>query len=381
MSGLVVLAAGGTGGHLFPARALAAELASRGRSLALVTDRRGAGFGESLGDVAVHTVRAAAVTGRSLLGRLGGLANVALGVFQARRLLARLKPSGVVGFGGYASVPAVLAAAQLGLPTVIHEQNAVLGRANRLLAPLARAIATSFAETSRIAAADQARAEHTGNPVRRAVAAIGETPYRAPQPGEPLSILITGGSQGAAVMTHVVPGALSSLSGQPPRHPLRVVQQCRPEDLDRARAAYRAAGIDAELAAFFDDLPARLGAAHLVIARAGASTVTELAAAGRPAILVPLPSATDDHQSANARAMAAAGGGWIMAERDFTSEALAARIAELRDQPDRLAAAAARAKATGAPQAASCLADLVERCMPCQGNRHSNRHSSGEMAA
>ncbi|MEE2980451.1 MAG: undecaprenyldiphospho-muramoylpentapeptide beta-N-acetylglucosaminyltransferase [Pseudomonadota bacterium] len=377
MSGLVVLAAGGTGGHLFPARALAAELKSRGRTLVLVTDHRGAGFGDSLGDVAVHTVRAAAVTGRGLLGRLGGLANVALGVFQARRLLARLRPSGVVGFGGYASVPAVLAAAQLGLPTVIHEQNAVLGRANRLLAPRARAIATSFAETSRLAAADQARAEHTGNPVRQEVAAIGEKPYPAPQPGEPLSILITGGSQGAAVMTHVVPGALSSLSGQPPRHRLRVVQQCRPEDVDRARATYRTAGIEAEVAAFFDDLPARLGAAQVVIARAGASTVAELTAAGRPAILVPLPTATDDHQSAKARTLEAAGGGWVMDQDGFTPEALAARIAELRDRPDRLAAAAANAKAAGAPQAASHLADLVERCMPC----HSDRHSPGEMAA
>ncbi len=377
MSGLVVLAAGGTGGHLFPARALAAELESRGRTLVLVTDHRGAGFGDSLGDVAVHTVRAAAVTGRGLLGRLGGLANVALGVFQARRLLARLRPSGVVGFGGYASVPAVLAAAQLGLPTVIHEQNAVLGRANRLLAPRARAIATSFAETSRLAAADQVRAEHTGNPVRQEVAAIGEKPYPASQPGEPLSILITGGSQGAAVMTHVVPGALSSLSGQPPRHPLRVVQQCRPEDVDRARATYRTAGIEAEVATFFDDLPARLGAAQVVIARAGASTVAELTAAGRPAILVPLPTATDDHQSANARTIEAAGGGWVMDQDGFTPEALAARIAELRDQPGRLAAAAANAKAAGARQAASHLADLVERCMPC----HSDRHSPGEMAA
>ena len=159
---------------------------------------------------------------------------------------------------------------------------------------------------------DQARAEHTGNPVRSEVAAIGETPYPAPQPGEALSILITGGSQGAAVMTQVVPGALSSLSGLPSRHPLRVVQQCRPEDVDSARAQYEAAGIEAELAAFFDDLPVRLGAAQLVIARAGASTVTELTAAGRPAILVPLPTATDDHQSANARTVEAAGAGWVM---------------------------------------------------------------------
>lgn len=382
MSGPIIIAAGGTGGHMFPAQALAGTLAERGRDIVLVTDRRGAAYGSAIAET-VLTVSAGTVSGQGLSGRLMGLGQIAFGAIQAHGVLRRLAPAGVVGFGGYASVPAVLAAAQLGLPTVIHEQNAVLGRANRLLAPRARAIATAFAETAQIAAADKARAEHTGNPVRRAIAAIGEKPYPAPQPGEPLSILITGGSQGAAVMTNVVPGALSSLSGLPPRQPLHVVQQCRPEDIESARATYREAGIEAELAAFFDDLPARLGAAQLVIARAGASTVTELTAAGRPAILVPLPSATDDHQSANARTLEAAGGGWVMAESEFTSQALVARITELLDQPHRLADAAAHAKAAGTPQAASRLADVVERCMPaiCRSNRRSNRRSSGEMAA
>ena len=381
MSSLVVLAAGGTGGHLFPAQALAAALVARGRALALVTDRRSLEFGEALGGGAVYTVRAGAVAGRGLVGRLRGLADIALGILQARRLLRRLGPTGVVGFGAYASVPALLAAAQLGLPTVIHEQNAVLGRANRLLAPRARAIATAFAETARLRPADAARAEHTGNPVRADVAALAGTPYPTPQAGGTLSILVTGGSQGAAVMTQVVPGALSSLPG-PPRRRLRVVQQCRPEDLDAARAAYRTAGIEAELATFFDDLPVRLADAQLVIARAGASTVAELTAAGRPAILVPLPSATDDHQSANARAIERAGGGWVMPQPAFTPDALAARIADVLEHPKQLARAAARARAAGTPLAADRLAAFVDACMPA-GRATASRHRNAvwEIAA
>ena len=359
MSGVILLTAGGTGGHVFPAQALAAELARRGREHGFVTDSRGADFhgGE------VYRVSAGAVAGRGLAGRLRGLAAVALGVLQARRLLHRLRPAGVVGFGGYASVPAMLAASQLGLPTVIHEQNAVLGRANRLLAPRVGAVATAFDHTARLSQADRIKAEHTGNPVRAAVAALSQSAYPAPQKDGPFSILVTGGSQGAAVMTQVVPGALSSLPG-PPRHHFRVVQQCRPEQIDAARAIYHAAGIEAELATFFDDMPERLAAAQLVIARAGASTVAELTAAGRPAILVPYPSATDDHQTANARAIDAAGGGWLIAESDFTVAGLAARIGEFLDHPGRLIEAAAKALAMGIPDAAGRLATLVEDCMP-----------------
>lgn len=379
MSGLILLAAGGTGGHVFPAQALAAELGRRGREHGFITDRRGAEFhgGE------VYRVSAAAVTGRGVTGRVRGLAAIAFGVLQARRLLRRLKPAGVVGFGGYASVPAVLAAAQLGLPTVIHEQNAILGRANRLLAPRVGAIATAFADVARLAEDDRSKAEHTGNPVRAAVAALALTDYPAPQKDAYLTILVTGGSQGAAVMTQVVPGALSSLPG-PPRRSLRVVQQCRAEHIDAARALYGAAGIEAELATFFDDMPARLAAAQLVIARAGASTVAELAAAGRPAILVPYPSAADDHQSANARAMMRAGGGWLMAENDFTTETLAARIAGFLDHPARLVEAAAKARAMGIPDAAGRLAGLVEGCMPAGGRRPRParfRMTLGEIAA
>jgi UDP-N-acetylglucosamine--N-acetylmuramyl-(pentapeptide) pyrophosphoryl-undecaprenol N-acetylglucosamine transferase len=359
MRGLILITAGGTGGHVFPAQALAAELASRGRRHGFITDSRGAEFhsGE------VYRVSAGAVSGRGVIGRLRGLAAVAFGVFEARRLLRRLRPAGVVGFGGYASVPAMLAAVNLGLPTVIHEQNAVLGRANRLLAPRVGAVATAFTDVGRLADTDRAKTRHTGNPVRPAMAALARTPYPAPQTNDSLSILVTGGSQGAAVMTQVVPGALSSLPG-PPRHRFRVVQQCRPEQIDAARAIYQAAGIEAELATFFDDMPDRLAAAQLVIARAGASTVAELTAAGRPAILVPYPSATDDHQTANARAIDAAGGGWLVAESDFTVAGLAARIGDFLDHPGRLIEAAAKALALGIPDAAGRLATLVEDCMP-----------------
>ena len=359
MSDLILLTTGGTGGHVFPAQALAAELASRGRQHGFITDSRGAEFhsGE------VYRVSAGAVSGRGVIGRLRGLAAVAFGVFEARRLLRRLRPAGVVGFGGYASVPAMVAAAQLGLPTVIHEQNAVLGRANRLLASRVGAVATAFAHVGRLSDADRAKARHTGNPVRAAVAALAQTPYPAPQQDGCLNILITGGSQGAAVMTQVVPGALSSLPG-PPRQKLRVVQQCRAEHMDAARAIYDGAGIEAALATFFDDMPERLAAAQLVIARAGASTVAELTAAGRPAILVPYPSATDDHQTANARAIDAAGGGWLMAESDFTVAGLAARIGDFLDHPGRLIEAAAKALAMGIPDTAGRLATLVEDCMP-----------------
>ena len=376
MSGSIVLAAGGTGGHVFPAQALAAELAARGRALALITDRRGADFGDALDREAIFTVRAGTVSGRGLVGRLRGIGDIAFGVLQALRLLRRLRPAGVVGFGGYASVPAVLAAARLGLPTVIHEQNAVLGRANRLLASRVRAIATSFPETAQLCPADEAKAEHTGNPVRPAIAALAATPYPEPRPDEALGIVVTGGSQGAAVMAEVVPAALASL---PPgmRARLRVAQQCRDGDLASVREAYRAAGIAADLATFFDDLPARLGEAQLVVARAGASTVAEITAAGRPAILVPYAFATDDHQSANTRALERAGGAWVMAQSAFTPAALAACIEALVAAPPTLTEAAGKARALGRPRAAARLADLVERRMPVNGGRGVNRALAG----
>ncbi len=384
MSRPIVLAAGGTGGHVFPAQALAAELGSRGRELALVTDRRGADFGDALGADTVYTVRASSVSGHRLPRRIRGLAELCLGLVQAHRLLRRLRPAGVVGFGGYASVPAVLAATQIGLPTVIHEQNAVLGRANRMLAPRVRAIATAFAETAQLSPADRGKSECTGNPVRPEVAALAETPYPAPEADGTLALLVTGGSLGATVMAEVVPPALAALPAAA-RARLCVTQQCRAEDIEGVRRAYGDAGIAADVAPFFDDLPRRLAAAQLVIARAGASTVAELAAVGRPAILVPYPSATDDHQAANARALEHAGGAWVVNQPAFTAEILAARISAFLDWPSQLAEMAARSRAAGTPAAAVHLADLVERRMPVNGGRGINRAwnglSPGEIAA
>lgn len=378
MSGPIVIAAGGTGGHMFPAQALAGALAERGRDIVLVTDRRGAEYGGAIADT-VLTVSAGTVSGRGLPGRLMGLGQIAFGAIQAHGILRRLAPAGVVGFGGYASVPTMLAATRIGLPTVIHEQNAVLGRANRLMAPRVRAIAAAFAETAQLCPADRAKAEHTGNPVRAAIAALAERPYPAPERGGPLSLLVIGGSQGAVVMSEVVPAALAALPEEL-RARLEVVQQCRADDLDETRETYRAAGIAAELAAFFDDLPARLAKAQLVIARAGASTVAELTSAGRPAILVPYPSAADDHQSANARAIELAGGGWTMPQPTFTPDALASRIESFLIAPPRLIDAAMKARSIGVPEAATRLADLVERRMPANGGRGANRALGGPIA-
>lgn len=353
MSGLVLLAAGGTGGHMFPAEALAGQLLSRGYRVGLVTDRRGAGFGERLPAVEVHRISAGGLAGRGVGSRLVALFHLIKGFFEARRLVARLRPLIAVGFGGYASVPTVLAAARAGLPTLLHEQNAVLGRANRLLARRAQAIATSFADTTALGAA---KPRFTGNPVRPAIAALAARAYAAPM--ESFGLLVLGGSQGAHVFSQLVPAAIALLPAEL-RQRLAVAQQCRAEDLEAARAAYDALGQQAELSTFFADVPERLGRAHLVICRSGASTVAELAAAGRPAILLPFPYATDDHQTANARSFAAAGGGWLLPEAEATPAKLAEMLTGLIAQPSTLVFAANRAHRAGQPDAAQRLADLV----------------------
>jgi len=351
----VVLAAGGTGGHVFPAEALAAVLEARGCRLALITDRRGQGHGGALGRLETHQLQAGAIAGRGVLRRLAGMGRLALGLGQAWHLLRRLRPDAVVGFGGYPAFGPVLAAGSLGLPTVIHEQNAVLGRANRLLAGRVRTVATAFPEVRFLPAG---KARLVGNPVRPGVLKVRAVPYAAPAADGPLRLLVTGGSQGARALTDLLPTALAALP-EVLRARLEVVQQCRPEDLDRARATYAEAGIRAETAAFFDDIPARLAAAHLVVCRAGASTVAELTCAGRPAVLIPFPFAIDDHQTANARALDAAGAAWLMPQSELTASALAARLAALFADPGVLAMAAARAHGLGRPDAAERLADVV----------------------
>jgi UDP-N-acetylglucosamine--N-acetylmuramyl-(pentapeptide) pyrophosphoryl-undecaprenol N-acetylglucosamine transferase len=353
----IALAAGGTGGHMFPAEALARELVARGFAVALVTDRRGQAFGDRVPGVAVHRVRAGRL-GAGLMGKVAALAEIALGTFEAGRVLRALRPVAAVGFGGYPSVPTMLAATRQGIATLIHEQNAILGRANRLLAPRVGTIATSFAATGAMRVGAHARVVETGNPVRPAIAAERGAAYAAPQGEGPIRILVLGGSQGARILSAVVPAALARVRPAL-RARLHVMQQARSEDLAEVKRALAAAEIAAETAPFFEDVPARLARAQLVISRAGASTVAELAAVGRPAILVPYRYAADDHQTANARAIAGAGAAWVMAEHEFTPELLAARLELLLDDPAALAQAAASAHRLGRPDAAALLADLV----------------------
>ncbi len=365
----IVLAAGGTGGHVFPAQAVAVELEARGRRLILVTDSRGVGYGGALAHIESHNIQAGTPLARGPIARGFGTVKLLLGVREAARLLRRLEPAAVIGFGGYPSVPTMIAASRAHVATAIHEQNAVLGRANRLLASRVLRIATSFEQTSGISNADRFKIALTGNPVRPAIAALATRAYPIPDAAGPLRLLVIGGSQGARVFAELVPAALALLPAQI-RSRLSVDQHCRREDLQQVRERYATGDIQAACAAFFDDLPARLESAHLVVCRAGASTVAELAAAGRPAILVPYPLATDDHQSANARALEAAGGAIMLAE----SEAMAGRLAECLNgflaSPKALERAARAAVGIGRPAAGPALADLVESLMPANGNPH-----------
>jgi UDP-N-acetylglucosamine--N-acetylmuramyl-(pentapeptide) pyrophosphoryl-undecaprenol N-acetylglucosamine transferase len=362
MSGGFVLAAGGTGGHLFPAEAMARELMGHDRAVHLLTDARAEGWGERVPGIVLHRVHAGRLGGGPV-GATRGVAALAFGMWQARGLLRRLVPAGVIGFGGYASLPVMLAAHTLGLPTMIHEQNAILGRANRLLAGRARQIATGFAETARLRRSDGVRAVHTGNPVRPAILAAADRPYVPVSPDRPIEILILGGSQGAHVLSELVPAALAGLADAW-RARLRVGQQARPEDRAAVIEQYRRHDIAAEVESFFDDVPERLARAQLVICRAGASTIAELAAVGRPALLIPYPYATDDHQSANARAFAAAGGGWTMPQATASVPALGSRLAQLLADPAALGAAAAAARQFGRRDATERLAQLALTLAP-----------------
>ncbi|HEY4980378.1 MAG TPA: undecaprenyldiphospho-muramoylpentapeptide beta-N-acetylglucosaminyltransferase [Pseudolabrys sp.] len=353
---LVLLAAGGTGGHLFPAEALAVVLAKRGLTVDLATDARAAHF--KFPARAVHLIPSATLRGRNPVALARTAALLALGTAKAWRLIGQLRPSIVVGFGGYPTVPPLWAAALRGVPTVLHEQNGVMGRANRLLAPRVTAIATSFPTLTRLDPRLQGKITFTGNPVRPPVIEAARAPYAAPASRGKLRLLVFGGSQGAHVMADIVPAAIERM---PPdmRARLAIVQQARFEDLDAVRGIYSRLGVAAEAAPFFPDLPARMAAAHLVISRSGASTVAELSAIGRPAILVPLPHALDQDQFANAGVLAAAGGAIRIEQRDFSPDRLAAEIGRLAGDPSLLARMAQAAKAAGTIDAADRLADLV----------------------
>jgi len=364
----ILIAAGGTGGHMFPGVALARTLSGRGHRVVFVSDARGAAVSrENLG-LPPEIERYAVTSGRlggSIFTTVRGILALIKGFTEARRLIRRLHPSLAVGFGGYPTVPPILAAGMAGVPTIIHEQNAVLGRANRRLARGARAFALSFEHTAKLGDAGAARARVVGNPVREEIAALAAAPYAPPT--DVVQVLVLGGSLGAQVFSKIVPAAFETMAPEL-RPRFRVAQQCRPEDIDAVRATYRALQMPVELATFFADVPQRLARSHLVICRAGASTVAELTAAGRPALYVPYPHAADDHQTENARAVESSGGGWVLPQPEFTPGALAGWLEAALDDPHALATVAAAARSLGNPWATDLLADMVEGLLPANGD-------------
>lgn len=353
-----VLAAGGTGGHLIPAFALATELHARGHHVALITDERGANIPGKPDFLTAHVLPAGRF-GKNPLGWPSGISAVLEGRAMALRLFETFSPSAIVGFGGYPALPALLAATAAKLPSIVHEQNAVLGRVNRLLSGRVDAIATSYDKVDRLNPKHAGKVRLVGNPVRAEVLALREQDFPAFTEESLLRILVTGGSQGARVLSEVVPDGLAML---PPalRQRLQVTQQCRAEDLEAVRKRYAEHDIPAELGTYFEDMHERLAGAHLFIGRAGASTIAELTAVGRPAILIPLPIATDDHQAVNTREMVKAGGARMIRQDAFQPKELAKQIQVMAMNPQSLANAAHCAFNCGRPDAAKDLADLVE---------------------
>ena len=353
--GNILLSAGGTGGHLFPAEALAHELTARGWTVHLATDDRAAKYADRFPGGRMHIIKSETPSGKNPLKLVAAAWTMMRGMSQSRSLLKDLRPAAVVGFGGYPTVPPVASAAAV-FPTLIHEQNAVMGRANKMLAPRVTAIAGGFLKAEGTHAD---KIVETGNPVRPAVLEAAATPYRAPSDDAPFHLVVFGGSQGARFFAEAVPAALALLP-EDLRKRMKVTQQARPENEAEARAAYGALGVSADVSPFFTDLPQRIADAQLVIARSGASTVSEIAAIGRPAILVPYPHALDHDQAANAAALEAAGGALVRREQDLTPEVLASEIARLAAEPHMLSAMADAARGAGRPDAAALLANLTE---------------------
>jgi UDP-N-acetylglucosamine--N-acetylmuramyl-(pentapeptide) pyrophosphoryl-undecaprenol N-acetylglucosamine transferase len=346
------LSAGGTGGHLFPAQALAGALAGRGRDIVVMTDTRFANYATAFPTARIETVPS------SPFNAVAAPFKIVMGVAIAFAKLLKLKPAAVIGFGGYPSVPVMLAASLARLPTAIIEQNAVVGRANRLVMNRVKIVAAAF-PIARFAPTDKSKIVLTGNPLRPEVEALWGAPYQAPQADGPLRLLVFGGSQGARAMSEIVPAALTRLPHELKKR-LSVVQQCRPEDIETVRQIYANADIRADLQSFFSDLPRRMAESHLVIARSGAGTVAELMAIGRPAILVPLPGALDDNQTPNAQLLSRADAGWCVAQADLSPDSLAQMLTRIFADPVGLTIRAAAAHALATPHAAEKLADVVE---------------------
>ncbi|UCI09872.1 undecaprenyldiphospho-muramoylpentapeptide beta-N-acetylglucosaminyltransferase [Mesorhizobium sp. B1-1-8] len=355
--GNILLAAGGTGGHLFPAEALAHELAERGWKVHLATDHRAERYSRHFPAADVHPIASATLGSRNPVAVLSAFWKIWLGVREAGRVIAKIKPEAVVGFGGYPTLPPLYAATRRKVPTLIHEQNAVMGRANRALASRVDAIAGGFLPEVENAAG--AKTVTTGNPVRPQVLEAAKTLYAASGDNEPFRFLVFGGSQGAQFFSDAVPAAIGLLP-EDLRKRLVITQQARAEDVARVKAAYASLGVDVQVSPFFTDMAARMAAAHLVMSRSGASTVSEIAVIGRPALLVPYPHALDHDQAANAAALAAAGGAEVHPQSTLSAEHIAGLVGALMQDPGRLATMAAAARLAGKPDAARLLADLTE---------------------
>jgi UDP-N-acetylglucosamine--N-acetylmuramyl-(pentapeptide) pyrophosphoryl-undecaprenol N-acetylglucosamine transferase len=355
--GVILLAAGGTGGHLFPAEALAHELNERGWTVHLATDDRAERYAGHFPAATIHRVRSATVGSKNPVALVATFWKLWGGVRKASAIIGRIKPAAVVGFGGYPTLPPLYAATRRGVPTLIHEQNAVMGRANRALSKRVTAIAGGFLPQDTSAAGTKTIT--TGNPVRPQVLEAARTPYAASQNGEPFRLLVFGGSQGAQFFSDAIPAAVARLAKDQLAR-LTVVQQARAEDVARVKAAYGNIGVSAEVSPFFNDMAKRMAAAQLVISRSGASTVSEIAVIGRPALLVPYPHALDHDQAANAAALAAAGGAEVHAQATLSVETITGLIGGLMNEPGRLGAMAVAAKTAGRPDAARLLADLTE---------------------
>src|SRR5262245_28415567 len=354
---IILLAAGGTGGHLFPAEALAYELIQRGWSVQLATDTRAERFAVNFPGSVIHPISAATIGSRNPFAVLGALWKIWRGVRQASAVIATNKPAAVVGFGGYPTLPPLYAATRRGVPSLIHEQNAVMGRANKALSGRVDAIAGGFLEER--ANGVGAKTVVTGNPVRPAVIEAANTAFAAPAADGPFRLLVFGGSQGAQFFSDAIPPAVAALP-LAQRQRIKVTQQARDDDEIRVRDAYEAIGVEAEVSPFFSDMAERMAAAHLVISRSGASTVSEIAVIGRPALLVPYPHALDHDQAANAATLAAAGGAEVHPQSTLSTGRLSGLIGGFLNDPERLAAMAAAAKSAGRPDAARLLADLTE---------------------
>lgn len=355
--GAILLAAGGTGGHLFPAEALAHELGARGWQVHLATDERAGRYAGSFPAAAVHEIASATIGSKNPVALARAFWTIWKGAREAGRVIAEIGPRAVVGFGGYPTLPPVWAATRRGVPTLIHEQNAVMGRANKALAPRVTAIAGGFLPEGEGAYAEKTVA--TGNPVRPAVIEAAKAEYAQSGPGEPFNLLVFGGSQGAQFFSQAIPAAIALLP-QELRARLVVTQQARPEDEAAVKAAYGELGIAAEISPFFTDMARRIAAAHLVVSRSGASTVSEIAAIGRPAILVPYPHALDHDQAANAAALARAGGAEVCVQSSLSPEVLASKITDYMTEVQLCSDMAEAARSVGKPEATRLLADLAE---------------------